>query len=282
MDSAIATTEPRSLWSHFATILTLPRPSKHEERIAGWIRDWSTQHGFECATDATGNLVVRVPGSPGHEKAPTVILQSHLDMVCEKNGETGHDFHKDPIPATIEGDWVITEGTTLGADNGIGVAASMAAAVDESVVHGPLELLFTVDEETGLTGAAGLDGSLLTGRLLLNLDSEDEGILFVGCAGGADTQMQSGAERVAPADDAVTITVDVRGLRGGHSGMDIDDNRGNAIVLLARSLRRLDEEGFSWGLHIFRGRRPDQCDPQGGLCRNRRFPGGSRGCHTVH
>ncbi|NIM63986.1 MAG: M20/M25/M40 family metallo-hydrolase, partial [Acidobacteria bacterium] len=165
----------------------------------------------------------------GREKAPTVVIQSHLDMVCEKNKGVDLDFERDPIPTAIEDGWVVALGTTLGADNGIGVAAAMGAAVDPDVLHGPLELLFTVDEETGLTGAANLDPSIVTGRILLNLDTEEDGVLCVGCAGGADTHLSLPLEREPARPGARFRRLSVSGLRGGHSGINIHENRGNAI-----------------------------------------------------
>ena len=168
MASAVASLQPGSLWSRFDALTTVPRPSKKEGRVREWVRVWAAEHGFECREDTIGNMVVVVPATSGREDAPVVVIQSHLDMVCEKNRDVEHDFDKDPIRTAISDGWVVAEGTTLGADNGIGVAAAMAAAIDPEVVRGPLELLFTIDEETGLTGAANLDASMVHGRILLN------------------------------------------------------------------------------------------------------------------
>jgi dipeptidase D len=236
MSDALAHLEPRSVWENFSELLRIPRPSGHEAEIAKRLSEVAAKHGFEAKKDAIGNLVINVPATPGREKAPVVILQGHLDMVAEKNKDVAHDFLKDPIRPRIEGDWIYATGTTLGADNGIGVASAMAAAIDPKVKHGPLQLLFTVDEETGLTGAMKLDASLLRGKTLLNLDSEEDGVLFVGCAGGSDTHLFFAPAWGAPARGASPFLLEVKGLRGGHSGLNIIENRGNALKILARAL----------------------------------------------
>jgi len=243
MSASLAHLEPRSLWSHFEQLTRLPRPSKHEERVVAWVRELAARHGWEVASDAAGNLVVRVPATPGREAAPVVVLQGHLDMVAEKNKGVAHDFLADPIRARLDGEWVRADGTTLGADNGIGVAAALAAASDPHVVHGPLELLFTLDEETGLTGAKSLDGTLVHGRTLLNLDSEEDGVIYVGCAGGADAHLDLEAFTEAPAAGLSAVLLEIGGLRGGHSGLNIHENRGNAVKLLARVLHAAAEQG---------------------------------------
>ena len=253
MSQAVASLEPRSVWEHFASILEIPRPSKHEEKMVEFVRAVAERHGFDVRSDATGNLVVDVPATPGHENAPVVVIQSHLDMVCEKNKDVDHDFMTDPIRAEIEGEWVTAVGTTLGSDNGIGVAAALASATDPSVVHGPLELLFTLDEETGLTGAQQLDGSLLNGRTLLNLDSEEDGVLFAGCAGGADTHLFVEPARTAPASGHLPFLLEVKGLRGGHSGLNINENRANALKLLSRILAAAANEGVAYQLASLEG-----------------------------
>ena len=253
MGDALAGLTPRSLWDHFSRIAAIPRPSKHEERIVRWVRELAQGQGFEVRSDAAGNLVLCVPASSGRESAPPLILQSHLDMVCEKNQEVEHDFMTDPIRPRIEGDWVSASGTTLGADNGIGVAAALAAAVDPQVVHGPLELLFTIDEETGLTGAQNLDGSILEGRVLLNMDSEEDGTLFVGCAGGGDCHLRLRVGQRAPAAGSRSYGLQARGLRGGHSGLNIIENRGNALKLLALTLGALLEAGLPVELAALEG-----------------------------
>src|SRR6185369_15610793 len=188
MTNAIDGLKPELFWKYFAEIARIPRPSKHEERIARFVLDTAKTLGLDATQDGCGNIVVRKPASPGREQAAGICLQAHLDMVCEKNAAKVHDFLKDPIELVRKGAVLMANSTTLGADNGVGVAANLAIMEDRSLVHGPLELLFTVDEETGLTGAQNLDPALVESRTLLNLDSEDEGVLFVGCAGGRDTQ----------------------------------------------------------------------------------------------
>ncbi len=185
--SEIANLEPRTVWEQFDAITRVPRPSKKEGKIIDFLVDFAESHGLEYQKDAVGNVVIRKPATPGYEEHPAVILQSHMDMVCEKNSDVEFDFDNDPIRTKIDGEWVRAEGTTLGADCGIGMAAALAALIDPAVEHGPLEALFTVDEETGLTGAFELGEGMLQGQYLLNLDSEDEGELFIGCAGGVDT-----------------------------------------------------------------------------------------------
>lgn len=226
--------EPKLLWSHFDAIRSIPRPSKHEERIAEHVETWARERGFEVLRDEVGNLSIRIPATPGHEDSPTVVLQGHLDMVCEKNADIEHDFMNEGIDVAVDGDWVVARGTTLGADNGIGVAAAMALAEDGSVTHGPLELLCTLDEETGLTGAKRLDPTILEGRIMLNLDTEEDGAVYIGCAGGVDTTGELKLSRRRGLIGSVPARVSVRGLRGGHSGLNIGENRGNAIRLAVR------------------------------------------------
>ena len=187
MSNNIEQLKPDRLWYYFLEICKIPRPSKKEEKIASYIRNFALKHKLECNVDEAGNVLIRKPASPGFENRQMVILQSHLDMVCEKNSDTSHDFDKDAIVPWIDGNWVKARGTTLGADDGIGIAAALAILESNDIVHGPLEALFTSDEETGLTGAFALKPDQLNGRILINLDSEDEGQLFIGCAGGKDT-----------------------------------------------------------------------------------------------
>ncbi len=241
MTSPLANLEPKVLWNHFDQLRQIPRPSKQETAVKDHIVQWAKARKFECQSDTIGNLCVRVPASRGHESAKVVILQGHVDMVAEKDKATDFDFSKDAIPVRVDGDWVIADHTTLGADNGIGVAAAMAAADDPSIIHGPLELLFTIDEETGLTGAINLDGSMLTGRIMLNLDSEEDGTLFVGCAGGCTTEAQFTLVRQSAPSNMTPVRIEVTGLRGGHSGLNIHENRGCAIKVLARVLGNLWE-----------------------------------------
>ncbi|MBW8875295.1 MAG: aminoacyl-histidine dipeptidase [Acidobacteria bacterium] len=236
--SFVAELEPRPLWQHFDELLTIPRPSKHEERARSYVIGVAERKGLRHREDAIGNVVVEKPASPGKEGAPTVVLQAHLDMVTEKNAGTVHDFDKDPIVPRRDGDWVRATGTTLGADNGIGAATLLAVLEADDLVHGPLELLFTVDEETGLTGALDLDPATLglRGRLLLNLDSEEEGSVTIGCAGGSTSRLTLPLESAPAPNGTAALDVRLSGLKGGHSGMEIHLQRGNASKLLARVL----------------------------------------------
>ena len=228
--------EPPALWRHFDTILGIPRASKAEDRMRDHVIAVAESYGLSHRTDEAGNVVVRKPAKSGQEGAAVTILQSHLDMVQEKNSDVEFDFAADAIVPQLDGDYLTASGTTLGSDNGIGVAMMLALMGDTPFGHGPLELLFTIDEETGLTGAAQLDGDMLQGRQLINLDSEEDGILYVGCAGGGDTQLTMDLERVAPPRGAVALSVGLTGLKGGHSGCDIHLQRGNAVKLLGRAL----------------------------------------------
>ncbi len=221
----------------FEEIAQIPRCSKNEGRIAEWITRWASAHGFEYRRDQVGNVLVAVPGTKGREREPAVVLQGHLDMVCEKTPDSSHDFDRDPIVTRRDGEWLTAAGTTLGADNGIGVAMALALAEDPAVAHPPLELLFTVDEETGLIGANSLGGDFLEGRQLINLDSEDEGVFTIGCAGGNETEISLPIEREPRPDGYRRMRLRVSGLLGGHSGADIHLLRGNANILLARMLR---------------------------------------------
>lgn len=253
MPDALAGLEPEPVWEHFSAIASIPRPSKHEQRIAAWVREYADRHGFPLNADAVGNLVIDVPATEGREKAPVVVLQSHLDMVCEKNNDVDHDFFRDPIRPQLQGEWIRASGTTLGADNGIGLAALLAVAVEPGTIHGPLQLLCTVDEETGLTGAQQLDPKLIRGQILLNLDSEEDGVLFIGCAGGADTHLRLSPALVAPRKGGTARVLSVRGLRGGHSGMNIHERRGNALKLAARVLGRVTSAGLAFELAALEG-----------------------------
>ena len=248
MSSPLDKLEPRLIWKHFDAIRQVPRPSKHEERIAEHVVGWGKSVGLATGRDATGNVLVKVPATPGHEKAPVIVLQGHLDMVPEKNSDVTFDFEKDAIQVRVVGDYVYATGTTLGADNGIGVATAMAVAEDPAVVHGPLELLFTVDEETGLTGATQLDPGLLSGRTLINLDTEEDAALYIGCAGGADTHAAFTVTREDALASTVPVRISVRGLRGGHSGVDIHENRGNALKFLVRTLAAVRRAGIEFGI----------------------------------
>ncbi len=241
MSNDLTSLKPEKLWKHFSQILAIPHGSGNEKALAAHIINLARSWGLEARQDKVGNVVVRKPASPGKEKSPGVVLQAHLDMVCEKNSDVSHDFLKDPIQAYVDGDWVKARGTTLGADNGIGLAACLAVLEDRNLTHGPLECLFTVDEETGLTGAFKLGKDMLTGKLLLNLDSEDEGTFTIGCAGGGDSEISLKLERKKKKPGQVLL-VKITGLRGGHSGLDINLGRGNALKLLARVLAAASEK----------------------------------------
>ncbi|HID71305.1 MAG TPA: beta-Ala-His dipeptidase, partial [Thermoplasmata archaeon] len=234
--------EPPLVWKYFREVSNIPRCSKHEEKVAEYIISVAKKLGLEYKQDEAGNIVVRKPATPGKENCKGVVLQCHLDMVCEKNEDVIHDFSKDPIKFVIKGDYLYADGTTLGADNGIGVATALAILEDKEVVHSPLEVLFTVDEETGLTGAFQLKPDFLNGRRLINLDSEEDGVIYIGCAGGADTKLFYKGRKLKPAKNLEFLKVTLKGLKGGHSGIDINQGRGNAVQLLARALFRAREK----------------------------------------
>lgn len=226
----------QSVLNLFEEINKVPRKSKNEEKIAKWLVSWAEKNGFKAHTDEVMNVLIEVPATPGYENKPVLVFQGHMDMVCEKTPESKHDFSKDPIKHVFHGDWLKADGTTLGADNGIALALAMVIATDKSVIHPPLELLFTIDEETGLTGANYLKPGWLKGKVLLNLDSEDEGVFTVGCAGGRDTKIEFKPEWKPYCADRVVMELKVSGLSGGHSGVDIKLQRGNANQILARVL----------------------------------------------
>ncbi len=227
---------PAAIWKYFEEICQVPRSSKHEEKIIRYLLDFAKQHKLPVRQDKTGNVLITKTATPGCEKSPVIILQSHIDMVCEKNSNVVHNFLTDPILPYIDGEWIKAKGTTLGADDGIGMAAQLAILAADNVAHGPLECLFTVDEETGLTGAFGLEEGFLTGKILINLDSEDEGEIFIGCAGGIDTIGYLNAEFEATPANSFAFAVSVSGLKGGHSGDDIHRGLGNANKILNRYL----------------------------------------------
>ncbi|KAF0194697.1 MAG: dipeptidase D [Bacteroidetes bacterium] len=236
MSKELDNLQPAGLWKYFQEICKIPRPSKKEEKIAAYIVAFGEKLGLETIVDEIGNILIRKPATRGMEKIQTVVLQSHIDMVCEKNSDTLHDFDVDPIQPYIDGEWVKARGTTLGADDGIGIAAQLALLEATDIPHGPIECLFTIDEETGLTGAFGLKPDLLKGRILLNLDSEDEGEIFIGCAGGKDTVITMNYSKVPVGSGCVGYIIKVSGLKGGHSGDDINKGLGNANKILNRLL----------------------------------------------
>jgi dipeptidase D len=236
MSNDLSNLKPSALWSIFADICKIPHPSKSEEMLSKYVVEFAKKHGLECKVDEVGNVILKKPATKGMENRRGVILQGHLDMVPQKADDSTHDFEKDPIKPCIDGEWVTATGTTLGADNGIGVAAALAVMQSKDMEHGPVECLFTIDEETGMTGAFGLKPGLFSGDILMNLDSEDEGELYIGCAGGIDASaiFKYNEEKV-PADH-VSYKVVLKGLKGGHSGVDIKMGRANANKLLVRYL----------------------------------------------
>jgi len=225
----------------FETLSAIPRGSGREEQISTWLQGLANQHGFPCQVDQDGNLLIRVPATSGRENAPTIVLQGHMDMVCEKTPDSVHNFLQDPIKCIVDGDWLHAENTTLGADNGIAIALALALVSDSSVAHPPLELLFTVQEEVGLGGANHLKPGFVTGKILINLDSEDEGTFIVGCAGGQSTHINLSVP-MSQTEQTGAFHLKVGGLRGGHSGLDIDKHYASANKLLGRVLGRLQKE----------------------------------------
>ena len=236
MSAEIKNLEPKALWEIFYELTRIPRPSRKEARAVEFARTFGEKLGLETRVDPSGNVIIRKPASPGYENRQGVILQGHLDMVPQKNSDVKHDFEKDPIDAWIDGEWVRARGTTLGSDNGMGVSAALSVLQDKNLRHGPLEVLMTVDEETGMTGAFKLERGVLQGKILLNLDSEDEGELYIGCAGGIDV---SGKLKYTDAEvekGSLAYRLILKGLKGGHSGLDINLGRGNSNLLMCRFL----------------------------------------------
>lgn len=231
--------QPAIVFHYFEEVCQVPRPSKKEEKIRAYLLEFAKKHGLSSKTDEAGNVLIEKPASPGKENLKTVVLQSHMDMVCEKNKDTQHNFETDPIETYVDGEWLKAKGTTLGADNGIGIATQLAVLASQDIEHGPIQCLFTVDEETGLTGAFALKEGFMNGDILINLDSEDEGELFIGCAGGAGTTAQFPCPMTAAPEGYFFFRVAVKGLTGGHSGDDINKNRANANKLLNRFLVQL-------------------------------------------
>ena len=244
--------QPTELWSHFQQLCNRPRPSKEEQAVVDYVLEFAARNNLESLVDEVGNVIVRKPATAGMEDRRGVILQSHLDMVPQKNAASSHNFSTDPISAYIDGDWVTAEGTTLGADNGIGCAAMLAVLESSDIPHGPIEALFTIDEEAGMTGAQGLQPGVLQGDILLNLDSEDEGELFVGCAGGVDVNIKLPFASEPVPQNSVAFELNVGGLVGGHSGLNINDGRGNANKITNRLLHTAVEQ-FGVGVYQFNG-----------------------------
>ena len=249
---SIRNLEPNALWNHFADLNAVPRPSKKEERVIQFMLNFGNSLGLETKTDAIQNVIIKKPATVGMENRTTLILQSHLDMVHQKNSETVFNFDEQGIDMRVEGDWVKANGTTLGADNGIGVAAIMALLASTEIPHPALEAMFTIDEETGMTGAMQLDGSNFNGKILLNLDTEDDDELSIGCAGGIDTNTSYEYTQVAVNEISEFYKISIRGLLGGHSGMDIDKGRGNANKMLTRLLFGINSK-FAMQLIAFDG-----------------------------
>lgn len=231
--------EPNALWNHFADLNAVPRPSKKEERVIAFMMEFGKSLGLETVKDAIGNVIIKKPATAGMENRQTIVMQSHLDMVHQKNADTVFDFDAQGIEMFVDGDWVRAKGTTLGADNGIGVAAIMAVLASATIAHPAIEALFTIDEETGMTGAIKVDPKNISGTILLNLDTEDDDELSIGCAGGIDTNTTMDVSYETPGDDFEGYTIKLRGLLGGHSGMDIHLGRGNANKLMNRLLHHL-------------------------------------------
>jgi len=240
--SDIKNLEPKLLWKYFYEITQIPRPSKKEHRMTEYMKKFGKDHGLETIVDKIGNVIIRKPATKGMEKCKGIILQGHLDMVPQKNSDKKFDFEKDAIETRIDQGWVKANGTTLGADNGIGVAAAMAALTDPKVVHGPLEALFTIDEETGMTGAKNLKKGLLKGEILINMDSEDEGELYVGCAGGVDVSATRSYKQEKTPAGMTAYKLTVKGLRGGHSGLDIHLGKANSNKLMFRFFQQAEHD----------------------------------------
>ena len=247
MTRVLGSLNPQEVWSIFEDVCAVPRPSKHEEKIREFILNFAKQNNIESYVDKAGNVILRKPATPGNENMKGVVMQSHMDMVPQKNNDTKHDFLTDPIVPRIVGEWVHATGTTLGSDNGIGMCASMAIMAAKNLQHGPLECLITIDEETGMTGAFELEGGILKSDILLNLDSEDHGEIFIGCAGGENTVAKINYKQETPDVNSAAFTIAVKGLKGGHSGLDINTGRGNANKITNRILWNASKE---FGLRV--------------------------------
>ena len=247
MSNEIRNLEPKPLWNKFADLNAVPRPSKKEERVIAFMKDFGKSLGLETIEDEVGNVIIKKPATAGMENRKTVVMQSHLDMVHQKNADTVFDFDTQGIEMYVDGDWVRAKGTTLGADNGLGVATIMAILESKDIQHPAIEALFTIDEETGMTGAMGLKGGLLKGEILLNLDTEEDDEIDIGCAGGVDVTAERGYEEEDVPENSLAYNITVKGLNGGHSGMDIDKGLANANKIMNRLLF----DGFeNWGLQV--------------------------------
>jgi len=240
--SDIRKLEPKLVWNYFHEITQIPRPSKSEQGMINYMKKFGKEHNLETIVDKVGNVIIRKPATKGKEKLKGIIFQTHLDMVPQKNSDKKHDFEKDPIETIIDGEWVRANGTTLGADNGIGVAATMAVLASKDIAHGPIEALFTIDEETGMTGVFGLKKGLLKGDILMNLDSEDEGELYVGCAGGIDVSITKNYKEEKSPAGMVAYKITAKGLKGGHSGVDIALGRANSNKIMFRFLMQAESD----------------------------------------
>lgn len=250
--SEISQLEPQVVWQFFDQICSIPHPSKHEEALAQFIVNWATSQNLAVRRDKTGNVFIKKPATSGMENRKPVVLQAHIDMVPQKNDDTDHDFVTDPIKPYVDGEWVTADGTTLGADNGIGMASCLAVLASNDVAHGPLEVILTVDEEAGMTGAFGLEAGWLEGEILLNTDSEQEGEIYMGCAGGIDASLTLDIQRQPALAEQVYLEISLKGLKGGHSGVDIHTGRANANKLLARTLKH-HLNGIDFQIVEFRG-----------------------------
>lgn len=261
--------EPSHLWNRFYELTRVPRPSKKESKIRGYLVQTAKDNNLEFKVDQIGNVVIYLPATEGYESHEPVIIQNHMDMVCDSTPDRKIDFENDPIEIFVEDGWIKADGTTLGADNGFGCAAALALIDDKNIKHPPLELLFTVDEETGLNGALQLDASMISGRKLINLDTEDWGCVYIGCAGGVDYEFFGECElkKVKPEMDVITCSLEVRGLKGGHSGIDIHRGRGNALKILAEVLWDIRRHDFD--LVSFEGGKAHNIIPRDAFCKIR-------------
>nr|NQU90607.1 beta-Ala-His dipeptidase [Bacteroidota bacterium] len=242
MNKNLSSLKPEGLWRNFEHLTKIPRPSRKEEAVIKFVKEFGENLGLETIVDEVGNVIIKKPATPGMEDRKGVIMQGHLDMVPQANSDKEFNFETDPIEAYIDGEWVTADGTTLGADNGMGVAAAMAVLESNDIVHGPVEALFTIDEETGMTGAFGLKAGLLDGDILLNMDSEDEGELYIGCAGGINANSKLEYKEVDVPAGSVAYKIDAAGMKGGHSGIDIPLYRANANKIIFRLMKKADKD----------------------------------------